>query len=497
MNMRWHLRWSLCCFFFLFCIVGEVWAGFSGYEKVLDTSLLKEGDKNTGEYVDVIVTLASGDSPGGGNGFQVDEYTLLSSLELQRRVIGKMSKNSGVVRAQLESMPIFSASVTGEGLKELAAMGEVFTIERNWPVEVMTRQGIPLISAERLRMENGGKGVSIAIVDTGMNYNHPALGGPGFPNNKVIGGFDIGDDDPDPMEDVTMKEGQISDSMHGTSCGAIAAGINTGIEQYIGGVAPEAKLYAVKIWDNQGAASLMSILKAWDWCVTHQYDDPENPIMIISNSLGNPTLHSERPCDQRFPSWSQMAAKVVSKGIALFVSSGNEGQARTISAPSCLGDAISVGAVFDDDINENARKDRVAGYSNTSMILDLLAPSHNAATASSPGNIYTANFGGTSAACPYAAGAAALLQSEYKRLEGRFLTVKELRFLLVASGDRITDPRTGVRKPRVNVEKALALMKKGNWRKSEKPKQRKDDNIIDDYNKTLENGGASKTVIDF
>jgi subtilisin family serine protease len=73
-----------------------------------------------------------------------------------------------------------------------------------------------------------GSGISIAIVDSGVDYNHPRLGGGGFPNSKVIGGYDTGDRDNDPAP---------SDEAHGTACAGIAAGGLGTFGDYIGGVA--------------------------------------------------------------------------------------------------------------------------------------------------------------------------------------------------------------------------------------------------------------------
>ena len=66
-----------------------------------------------------------------------------------------------------------------------------------------------------------GEGVSIAIVDTGIDYTHSRLGGAGFPNDKVIGGYDYGGSANNP----NSEENDLMDANgHGTSCAGIAAG---------------------------------------------------------------------------------------------------------------------------------------------------------------------------------------------------------------------------------------------------------------------------------
>jgi subtilisin family serine protease len=92
----------------------------------------------------------------------------------------------------------------------------------------------------------------------------------------------------------------------------------------------------------------------------------------------------------------------------------------------------------------------VAPYSNVSDVLDLFAPSNNAATTDLAGG-YLNDFGGTSAACPYAAGIAAVMQSAAKAATGGFLTPVQVRTRLSSAGDLITYEAAGVTKTRPNL----------------------------------------------
>ena len=113
------------------------------------------------------------------------------------------------------------------------AVGPFPTPEGSFQVE---RGGIPLMNAAEARNSYSGSGLSIAICDTGIDYTHPKLGGGGFPNTKVIGGYDTGQDDADPMDG----------NGHGTGCAGIAAGDMGNAGDYIGGVYYGARLYALK-----------------------------------------------------------------------------------------------------------------------------------------------------------------------------------------------------------------------------------------------------------
>ena len=385
-------------------------------------------------------------------------------------------------RHLFENQSGFSGRVTRKGLENLARDPRVISIQYSRPVQPQLRQGLPLMNALASRPNYGGAGVSIAIVDTGIDYRHPdlSLGSTNFPNGKVIGGYDVGDGDTNPLPNTVS---------HGTACAGIAAGNISTNGDYIGGVAPNAKLYALKITSGLSeSASDADIIAAWDWCVTHKNDDPNNPILVISTSFGGGRLN--HTCDSDHIGYATAAANAVSAGITLVVSSGNEGYCDAIAIPSCISSVIAVGAVFDvgfgsvswcvDRTSCVARgpcgmgdrvatdvtaTDRVTSYSNTAAFLGLLAPSHNAHTTDMIGaggysaNNYILDFGGTSASAPYAAGAVAALQSAARSRLGRYLTPAEVRALLTNTGDPISDVKAPqIVKPRVNLGRAIETL---------------------------------------
>ncbi len=395
----------------------------------------------------------------------------------QNRVMGRMNAQAVAVTNRFKYVYGFSAKVTLKGLQDLVADGDVLSVEKDSLVYPNLAQGIPLMNATSPRSTYGGSGVSVAICDTGIDYTHSRLGGGGFPNLKVIGGYDCGDDDNDPMD----HQG------HGTACAGIVAGDLGTVGDYIGGVAPNARLYAVKIsYGSEGSAWTSDMIEGWEWCVTHQDDDPDNPIMIISTSFGGGRYYSA--CDSHSPSMTAAAANAVSVGITLFASSGNDGYCNSMGWPACISHVISVGAVYDAGytgasigwcVNSGScaskisggctsgwyspqipERDRVTVYSNTASFLGLLAPSNRAVTTALGGGYYTTTngFGGTSAACPYAAGAAAVLQSATKSLTGSFLSPSQVESKLVESGDSVTDEKVAITKPRVNLGAAVALL---------------------------------------
>ena len=400
----------------------------------------------------------------------------------QQKVLATLTQNESSLRHRFKNITSFSAEVSLAGLKKLSNNPMVESIKPVFLFEPHLQQGINLINASATRTTYNGQGVSIAICDTGIDYTHSALGGGGFPNTKVIGGYDTGDNDSDPI-----PEGQA----HGTACAGIAAGDVITVGDYIGGVAYGARLYALKITGGSSTSAYNDdMAAAWDWCVSHQYDDPENPIMVISTSFGGGRYFSS--CDSDSILLTSAANNAVAAGITVLVSSGNDGYCDAISSPACISSIISVGAVWDASVGtydicvsdnscadpdggsscnpgefsarQTSGDDVVTIYSNTASFLDVLAPSHMAYTTDIVGSggystgDYVTSFGGTSAACPYAAGAVAILQSASMAITGNFLTPDEVRNILTSTGDNISDEKvTSIIKPRVNVTTAMTI----------------------------------------
>lgn len=376
-----------------------------------------------------------------------------------------------IARHRFDNLPAFSADVTLAGLASLLDSGLVRSVEAVEALELHTRQGLSLVRGDTIRASFGGDGQGIAVCDSGVDYTHPQLGGAAFPNTKVIGGWDFGAGDADPFDE----------NGHGTSVAAIAAGDITGGDDYVGGTAPGARIYALKVTlEDSLIAGTDELTAAWDWCATHRNDDPANPICVINTSLGGGrgTL-----CDELYPSLATAAANAVAAGMSVVVSSGNDGYCDTLAVPACLSSVISVGAVYDDvngpvvtcidpfgctgrasgacptsylcdDLTTIA--DLMACYSNTSEELTLLAPGEYA-TAPALGGGFE-DFGGTSAAAPYVAGAIAALNEAAEVILPEPLTQGDLAQLLRVTGTLVIDPESRVEVPRLDIEKAILTL---------------------------------------
>ena len=116
----------------------------------------------------------------------------------------------------------------------------------------------PIIGAAQVRSsyQVDGSGMSVAVIDTGVDYNNPALGGGFGPNNKVIAGFDFADNAADPMA---------TGSQHGT---AIAGLIGSEDANDLG-VAPGVNIVALRVTDSSNTGSLSSLANALQWVVVN------------------------------------------------------------------------------------------------------------------------------------------------------------------------------------------------------------------------------------
>ena len=226
-------------------------------------------------------------TPGAPTFYNLQDRTLRTQLrsavsETVAAAVARLASDGLAVTRQFSYQFAFAARVTPAALQQLVDDPEVLAVEQVRILQPHLAQGIPLMNATTPRASHDGSGLSIAICDTGIDTSHPRLGGGGSPifNAKVIGGTDTGDGDGDPRPDSLLG------NAHGTACAGIAAGDTGTVGDYIGGVAPGAKLYAIKISaGTSGSATDVAMIAGWEWAITHQDDDPTNPILVISTSL--------------------------------------------------------------------------------------------------------------------------------------------------------------------------------------------------------------------
>lgn len=252
-----------------------------------------------------------------------------------------------------------------------------------------------------------GRGVVVAILDTGCNYYHIDL------KDRIIGGYNFTKESDG---DVTIFEDL---NGHGTHVGGtIAASYNNfGII----GVAPEASLLILKVLDYRGNGTVDSVIKAIEYAIG--WIGPNNErVNILSLSLGLSSsieiLHSA-------------IKQAISNNIAVVVASGNGGDGDLstdeYSYPAGYEEVIAVGAM--DNNNE------VANFTSTNIEVDIYAP--GVEIKSTYLNTDYTNLSGTSMAVPHVSGALSLLINKYESLTKSKPTEPQLFKYLMQHTDKV------------------------------------------------------------
>ncbi len=215
----------------------------------------------------------------------------------------------------------------------------------------------------------GSSGQEVAVLDSGVDYNHPDLDG------KTIRGYDFVDNDWYPMD----LNG------HGTHvAGTVAAETNNA--QGVAGMAPNTKILAVRVLNAQGSGSLADIADGIEYAADAGAE-------VINLSLG---------CDCNTTTLKNAVNYAWNKGVVVVAAAGNDGVSTTFE-PASYTNAIAVAAVD--------RYDRLASFSNWGASwVDVAAPGVDiASTYPNNGYVY---MSGTSMAAPHVAGLAALLAGQ-------------------------------------------------------------------------------------
>lgn len=358
----------------------------------------------------------------------------------------------------------FSGSVTKEGLQKLMADPDVEYVSIDYPVKTLLSSSVPHINADDVwDMQVGGanitgSGQTICIIDTGINYSHHDFGGYStFPNAKVIGGYCYCDDltlgdgvgfCPNGLEEDSIPT---DDNGHGSHCAGIAASEDSVYK----GVAPGARIVAIKAMAYDGEGWLSDVSAGIDWCIANSTN---LNISVISMSLGADIDYSNNGfgCDNVNPTLSESIDTAVSYGIFVSAASGNNYRGSInnsgISLPSCIKNVTSVGAT-------PKTGDSITSYSNRNFMLDLLAPGGTGTDCTSGicatdySGSHTGKYG-TSMATPHVAGAAALVQQYFREKYNRTLTAKQVEWLLKFNGVDVFDSNTGLTFRRIDVYSA-------------------------------------------
>jgi subtilisin family serine protease len=284
-------------------------------------------------------------------------------------------------------------SKTSRGAQRTTAAG----IERVWLDGVRRAsldRSVPQIGAPTAwKAGYTGKGVKIAVLDTGVDATHPDLQGQILESKNFS-----------PSPDTKDRVG------HGTHVSSIAAGTGAKSGGRFKGVAPDAKLLEGKVLDDDGFGDDSGILAGMEWAVAQGAD-------IVNLSLGGLDTPGIDPLEAAVNKLS------ADKGVLFAIAAGNEGDGPgTVGSPGSADAALTVGAVDDNDklADFSSRGPRIG---DGGIKPDVTAPGVDITAAAAPGSEIDQEVGqnppgyltisGTSMATPHVAGAAALLKQEH------------------------------------------------------------------------------------
>jgi subtilisin len=282
----------------------------------------------------------------------------------------------GEIKHRYHLVDAIAASLPAQAVNALRANPRVRAIEPDGRVfaidaELDDAWGVKRIGAGVVHQSNiRGAGVKVAVLDTGIDYNHADLS----PN--YYGGFDFVNDDNDPFDD----------HRHGTHvAGTIAARDNN---SGVVGVAPEAHIYALKVLGADGSGSFSAVIAALQWAVEHG-------IQITNNSYGS----SQDPGSTLREAFDNAAAA----GMLHIAAAGNtgtcEGTGDNVGYPARYASVMAVAATGPDDESPC--------FSSTGPDVEISAPGVSI-NSTVPGGGYQ-TLSGTSMAAPHVAGTAALI----------------------------------------------------------------------------------------
>lgn len=365
---------------------------------------------------------------------------------------------------QFKYLPFLALRVNEAGLESLRVSSQALDIQEDQMARPALSESVPLIGAPAAWASGyTGAGQTVAILDSGVDKLHSMLAG------KVVSEgcystnaaeVSVSSLCPAGATSSLAENSALPCNLSGVGCdhGTMVAGIAAGKDANFSGVAREANVIAIQIYsrlDNPtscagGKASCLISFDSDRINALERVYELRNTYSIaaVNLSLGGGSYTSN--CDAANPSMKAAIDLLRGAGIATVVAAGNGYLADALSSPACISTAISVGSTRD----AGTQVDQVSAFSNSAAFLTLLAPGELIAS-SAPGGEYAIKSG-TSMAAPHVTGAWAIAKQKVPTA-----TVAEIQTALVSTGLQVVDQRNGLRKPRLKIDAALAMLGNG------------------------------------
>lgn len=286
-----------------------------------------------------------------------------------RKFESEASKRGGVIVGMEDDKTVnWLNSVTLESLASSGDMSSLVTSAKKKDIDVPQGKaqlpwGITRVHADKVWSKNSGNGVRVAVIDTGIDLDHPDL------VENIAGSYN--------GIDSTLSAND--DHGHGTHvAGTIAGSLKSAGSAT--GVAPNARIYGIKVLGADGSGSYSAIVNGIQWAV-------DQKVSVINMSLGS---------SQNSLAIEKAVAAAYAAGVAVVCAAGNDG--GPVGYPASNKGAIAIAA---SDSN-----DKIAYFSNRGDKIQFITPGVNIYSTYIGGGYKT--MSGTSMACPHAAGLATL-----------------------------------------------------------------------------------------
>ncbi len=340
----------------------------------------------------------------------------------QRNLVASLPAARLTVMAQFQYIPYLALKVDQIALQDLISSPLVSSISED-RADTADMASATAITGANQTWASGydGTGIVVAVLDTGVQWDHPFLGGSGasrlvaeacYSNAGGAGGnvslcpdgssAQITGHAADPTT-ANCLNGLTNLCTHGTHvAGTVAGNGQNGVVAPFSGVAPNASLIAVQVFTRFNTVSASCGTPP---CILSYASDQikgleyvyslRNTYTIALVNMGLGGGSNATACDVIEAARKAAIDNLLMVGIATAISSGNSSSSTNIGAPGCISTAVTIGATNDNDI--------VTQFSNSNSLVDLLAPGVSI-DSSIPSSTY-ANFDGTSMAAPHVSGA--------------------------------------------------------------------------------------------
>ena len=434
------------------------------YAQLVPAALMQKA-QNQGE-IRVIVRLAVSEAPGAWVDSDILQTLRRAGITRAQQVVRSSLFNvSHRMRRQFDDFPFIAIEVGPDGLQTIESLrGVVTEVMEDQLHRPFLTESVPLVQADQVwpggsaGLSLDGSGTVVAILDTGVDKNHPFLSGKVVEEacfSSNVASLNATTVCPDGDESSFAAGSGMPCNADGCEHGTHVAGIAAGNSPDFSGVAKGAGIMAIQVFSQLNDPSICGSLDLATPCAAAFTSDIMAGLQRVFNrraahnfaaanlSLGGGGFTSNCDSNPTKPIIDSLRAARV----ATVVASGNSFFSNALSSPACISSAVSVGSTGDGSLGTAV--DTVSSFSNSASFLSILAPGA-LITSSIPDGGFD-DFQGTSMAAPHVAGALAILKQA-----SPMATVSQMLSALQNTGLAVTDPRNSITKPRIRILNALA-----------------------------------------